>query len=68
MEVADEIEYLKREIRRMLARVPSSVNGGSYNKASAYKQAAGDATKEAAKSRPNLARLKQAHNALATYY
>lgn len=68
MEAAQEIEYIKKSIGLLLARVPPSVNGGSHDTAVAFKKAAVDAQKEAAKSRPNLIKLKQAHNMLAAFY
>lgn len=68
MEAAQEIEYFKTSIRRMIARVPPSVNGGSNDTAVAFKKAAVDAQREVAKSKVNLAKLKQAHNVLASYY
>ena len=68
MDETIEIERLRQQIKRMLSRVPSSVNAGSYDKSIAFKKTAAAAAKEADKSRPSLAGIRSAHNSLAIYY
>ena len=68
MDQKQQIEHYRSRIKEMLRRVPDSVNGGSYEKAAAFKKLAAKACKVANQGSPNLAALIEAHNQLASYY
>lgn len=68
MEAEQEIQRLKALISSMIKRVPPSVNGGSYDNAVAFKKHVMVARKEVEKQRPDVVKLRAAHNVLAGYY
>lgn len=68
MEQKQQIDHYRNSIQQMLRRVPDSVNGGTYDRASAFKKVAAKACKVANQGNPKLAALIEAHNQLASYY
>lgn len=63
-----DIDQLKANIKRMLARVPARVNAGGYQLAVNYKNDVAQAQKELAKARPSTKGLREVFNKLTTYY
>jgi hypothetical protein len=61
-------QAVRQALRQMLARVPASVNDGSYNHATAYKKSAAQASKVINNPRASLMQLQQARAGLASFY
>lgn len=68
MDTTQQINYYRDGIKEMLRRVPSSVNGGSYETAVAFKKLAAQALKAAEASNPKLVVLTSMHQQLSSYY
>lgn len=68
MEEKQQIDYYRSRIKEMLRSVPSSVNGGSYDNAVAFKKLAGQACKLADNKSAKLLDLATMFRQLSSYY
>jgi hypothetical protein len=68
MDEKQEIEHYRSRIKEMLRSVPSSVNGGSYDHAVAFKKLAGQACKLADNKSAKLLDLTNTYRQLSSYY